>query len=94
MATLDRATEEVQLDSPFRIVVKDNLKSSWHRDLDPKLLAQLPAQAGLQRLAGLTLAPREFPEASEVSLSSPASDQITTLLEDQCGRNLNDRARP
>lgn len=86
---MDGATEEVQLDRSFRIVVTNHMKSSRRRDLDSKLLAQLPAQAGLQRLARLTLASGELPESSQVCSRFPASDQITTFVEDHTCCNLN-----
>jgi hypothetical protein len=86
--------EKLQMDGPFRIMVRERFHQFANLGLDAQFLGQLTMEALLEGLARLAFPARKFPQASQVSIRHPLGDEQFALAEDHARRHLDDQAFP
>src|SRR5258705_10169032 len=80
----------MQADALVRVLPVDRLDLFSHVRLDAELLGDLPAEGLIQRLPGMGLAAREFPEPCEMRARRAARDQDRAVPLDHRGDDLDD----
>src|SRR5262245_46657517 len=89
--TLEPAAVEVKEDVPLGVRPGHEGQALAHARPDAELPGELACEAGLERLARLTLAARELPETAEILGRVPSGDEKAAASLDDGGRHLHDR---
>src|SRR3954466_10743114 len=86
---MQRAGHEVQFHAALGIFMRDGKDFAADLRLDAEFLAQLAAEAVLQRLTQLALAPGEFPQPLQVHAALASAYEIRAVTFDP-GRSDNE----
>ena len=85
----ETAKIEMQLNSPFGIRVRNDFPRFFNFNQAAKFLSDFPFQAGLETFTVFPLAPREFPQASQMIAFFTLGDKDFSVVPDNRGAYLD-----